>query len=1728
MKRKIIVLLSILVLATTSFIACSGLGFNSDSDTNSDIVSSETLSDSDIGSGDESISESESIVDTDTDSDDSESIIDSEEPNHVCSIVYSITENPTLTKSGIATATCSDDDCDFSDEVVVPVLSDSDVWTVDVTSNSTCETAGEATYSSVYGDVTIDLPLANHSFDSVTVITAASCEADGSALLTCSVCSTTETKVISALGHDFSGDVVPYVMSSAVDESYSGTEYDGTEYHVVKCVRCGAVDADNKVAHSFADDPDEYFLTEPTSGWHAVNAKYSCSCGYAKTVSGDDDTDLRGYLEQTDYWTKSAETVADYNVAGSVTYTHNISGVVITIASNKLVAPYDGKTYTAYDLDKRNGGISTYAWGSKVSIGADGKGVGTAHPFANGGNETVNEITMVNASTGEISYMVGDTEYYGFVDFESGIIILANQMGTFAKALVLVPEGYGISLSGSSWSIAMVVANGVDCNYGVEHAFNWMISDDEVFFNVDLVDLDGNALSAADCASADYVAAISNGSKVLAFAKNSLGAFEYSDNLEGVYVNDTDRLVLSGAGAATLNNLNGVYAKVDGADYIDLFILDGDVRTAYYRITLGDGTFVSVKPTINASFVTELGDAPSDMALNLGVSNLLPSIDVVGNKVLRGWTIGDGEDLVTSYVPSLDATDDIVFTAVWAVRIEVTFNGVLGDEDTVTIILGAGDNLAEKAADYDYVAGSSNPTLDGKGNYFGGWYLDANGNGTIDDDESSVSLDISLDDLSAEVTFIAKWIEVPAYVGTYYGTEIYNRASGNYGNKTLTISLDGNISGVKTGTIVSYDEDTQKVTWTNGENQCSFYFHKEAKVILGLYKNNDILDDFYFFSQELEGSNGQTAGCYSFRAVQPGASTSYGYYAHLILSATALGDNTLVYTYDNKIYADVQIKNALGEELSVASTATTNAVADSATIVVYDNNGNVLLALAATEGKESFKAMEYSDNPRALDSNFGTYSSVGSNDLVVDGAGSFVWGDKSGSYSVASDNVLDAFVKVDGENAEFYVITLDKDAKSYSFKKPMVNVAFSSSILANEAFESTLIVNKNIAITLPVLTNDNNVFRGWIIDDSDPYNGTYVPAGDVAFVAKWDVKFTFKAVYNDGATEDLNAVYGEGDVVDVETPVLKGMKFEGWFSTSTFDEGTLWTSGSAISENLIVYAKWSQAEPYYNTYGIHEITGDNQHGVSSYYFRGTVSVDADGNANGSAYPFYGSYTIESYDKTAGTLVLNKFNGFIDPQTGIIVFEYKSSTNFNEVRVLSPFATSRVDTITSSYWNDGYTRAIEVDTDDGKIGIFVFNGRVYFDVSFSTALTDETAIAANECYIAPILYVIDKDGNLISKFGHDGTTMVAFDGNEGTYVDSVYGDVVIDGIKEISFGGHSGTYTVAADADHDIDAYMVEDGKAVYYRVTLDKDKSTCSVVKPMVTLSFDFSGVTPIEGVASSVDVNVNVEYSLPKLTNADKVFRGWYVSGDQSQKLVTSLVPVENVSYVAKWDDRITLTVVYGNGLDNVEVPYGVGDTLDLDSVIPAYANGKYFVKWCSDADCTVDFTDATISANTTIYALWEEGEMYEVSEKYYFNTVSSVGKGNFGYGFVYSEELNAWVSSNAMVGNSTATLKITARTKIIVSFSYSCGGEYNYDYMTIVKKCADGTVINIATKHSDGSTNPTVVELDEAIELAAGDSIEFVYSKDGSGNKGDDAAKIYNLTVNGEAFVHSTDSVE
>lgn len=212
---------------------------------------------------------------------------------------------------------------------------------------------------------------------------------------------------------------------------------------------------------------------------------------------------------------------------------------------------------------------------------------------------------------------------------------------------------------------------------------------------------------------------------------------------------------------------------------------------------------------------------------------------------------------------------------------------------------------------------------------------------------------------------------------------------------------------------------------------------------------------------------------------------------------------------------------------------------------------------------------------------------------VIDSTSSFAY-DKGENGNAFTTDDLSVFTI---ENEEKYFIGFTADGSDFKvdyfkitlttgsfFGTPKYDINYYSSD-GTEAYTSLteqVWENENPLVN-PTLPNETGkVFLGW----SDVINGTnivdpttYTVTANLNFYAVWQDVVTYTVTFNDyeGAEPRLVAM-NEGPLTGLEDPTPReGSEFLGWYTTSTFDEGSEVTKETILSSDLTLYAKWQEA-----------------------------------------------------------------------------------------------------------------------------------------------------------------------------------------------------------------------------------------------------------------------------------------------------------------------------------------------------------------------------------------------------------------------------------------------------------------------------------------------------------------------------------------------------------------------
>lgn len=1060
---------------------------------------------------------------------------------------WKIVTAPTATEKGEAARFCTTNGCKSTETAELPVLTDTTAWTASVAA-ATCTTPEITTYTSVYGTVTVETAAANgHNFQVSAIVTEPTCTEKGSATIKCTVCDCEETKEIAALGHDFEHGT--WVINTII------TGEEDTK-HIRKCSRCDEVSTSPmyRVDHNFGEPV--YKVSEPTPGYHSVNAVYTCEdCGYYRTE------ELTGYLEQESFWTKGEETLADYNNEGRVTYTYKKDNTQITIVTPKKVAPYDGKTYYPLSLNGNSAGRELScgdSWkNARITLDETGKGTGTAYPFR--GDVSV---TMVDETTGKVSMKVGNSSYDGYVDFETGLIIRATY-STFDSILILIPESMGLAkddVKASGFADAITMKYASLCNFETPHSFNVFVNGKGVTFNAQYVDKDGNQIEAEQCYLKEYVKILDKeGNRVAAYGKDATsGRLVATDGYEGTYTNSadaTESVVIDGLGKVVISGtgytVNGNYTKAADADYFEVYVVDeSGVKVEYYQVTLSGNAYTKVKPMTNVHFVSSEGTAPTITEYNTNIAQTLPTMADVETKVFRGWKIAEDGEAIYTYTP--DGTE-VTFTAIWANKVSVTLAGVL-EGDPTSVVMGEGDNIVSKLPAYK---GYETVSADGK-KFFVAWKVGEN----IIEEETIADAELN------GQTITAIWQDIPAYVGTFTMYDVGRESNVWGGNKTITIDFAGRITGDVTGQVNSYDAKTGLLTWDKN----TMYFDAVHGFMIAPYSNPTTgtlsIDEVYFGGRNLASMSNIATYAIS-------NSTGNNKW---IARFFAIGDD-IIFWYGDSIYANITVTNAIGEALSIKKDSA-NHIKLANTLIVKDGEGNEIFAVAADGA--SFSG---GTKTKALDATYGTYTCEGQDNLILDGVGRFAMGSKNGTYTLkdAEANTYEAYVLVNGVKTEYHILTINVAAKTYTIETPSVSVTLVSD---KGTVESPVQANLNVAFNFPAPNVEGFILKGWYLqsDETKTIVKEYIPkeTDTCTFVALWAEKVTLSIIYGNGV-ESKDVDFGKGDTLDMSAFVpefTNGKVFDHWYLSD--DNGATEKavfSNTTITANTTVYCAWVD-KPY--------------------------------------------------------------------------------------------------------------------------------------------------------------------------------------------------------------------------------------------------------------------------------------------------------------------------------------------------------------------------------------------------------------------------------------------------------------------------------------------------------------------------------------------------------------------
>ena len=1615
MKSKIIVILSILIFALGIFSACDAYGHSSDSP--ADSSDSVSIVESDSGSDSDSAS-----------ADDSESVKDSESVHEHAFAFDSWVTAPGLEATGVAKLKC---DCGDEKNENVPALSDTAVWTLTKDVADPC-VGGDAEYTSAkYGKVTAAVA-AKHDLGDLVPAKAATCKEAGNVayrqckkcnkyfgedgvelikvdidktahtpadpvqenvtpatcttagsydeVVKCSVCGdviSTTPKTIAALGHKSAAAVQENVTSATCTTAGSYDE-------VVKCSVCGEeISRESKTIDALGHTPaaavQENVKAATCYSAGSYDEVVKCSVCTAEISRESKTTAIvdHNFTDGKCSMCGLAVNYAGVHFYGGNDYTGNFSGLISFSEKGKAADGgfYVGSSYSDSEI--------TFAWADyaagKITLTVNynyGSSFGSSdddYYYGSGSSE----------SSGEAKTAV----FYGYLDKATGTIVVGayDTEKITTKFAVLIPSDAVIESAAVSSVLGNAAIKAGSVVLNDDSLYSVFIKDGVVFFGVTFEDISGETVAASSLksSSADgFTFVVKQGDDVVAAYGVKDGSLDALDSVFGSYTDGDDTLVLDGLGKATLGDKVGTYV-VNGEVVEIKIIVDGKV-TEYHEAALDGATYTINKPMVTVSFACGDGhDAKASESVNKNVDFDLSSFKLsdTDSELFKGWCLND-ELLGDSYIFTVDVT----LTAKWATMVTIDIvDEVNGNE---IIIAGQGDNLLEVLKAHD----TSHETK-----VFEKYVVYSEEDGDYVEFDSDLEIPSEITELDVKALYYAD-VNVTIHPGMDIAdidtTIIYNANIKNYldENYAYPSCVDGyKFDGWYTDSKLTAELAGDKTANADIDVYGKWTWAGNVEFSLGAYTFVYDSTEGYWKSNN-KGVNDVTA-LIEITVSEGIAEISFDYYCES--EAESKWDYLTIW-YGPDWKSVTAGGKACDWNWKTLSTTVTYIDGDSnqRIRITYQKDGSgaggsdtAYIRNLKINGIEVFALAPL--NPDAA----GTYTAADGTVVAVGAGGGATVGEETVAYTTVSENVIGVNLA-----AGYREITLDKENNACTITIPKVSVTYNYSGHGTNA--TTDVVKYSTQTVMSETPTANGfTFRGWYKEDTFVTKvnagSSFTADGNITFYAKWDKAITVTYKYeDDGANADeTDTTLYANDTVTVKTVDFEfdDKVFAGWFTKNADGEfDTQVTSGTALTDDIVLYAKWVEKSPFAGTYTVVKLSSS---GSVSLYNSATTKIVVDnfgnsdiGGYNGFSYGNKVSFAFANGSTTVLEITCvtsystTKYYAIYDAATGIIArANGTTDLNTSDLYIYIPFDESYASADFAAYgFKAGEYRKMlsfkDKTAENAARNIYTNANALYVSASFKDYDGDDIAVA--DIKNALNLFVYSGE-TLIDEFASNGSSFVTVIDELKGYYDKDGTDILfLNGAGIAKLGDKTGTYALQVDSENILDVYF--NNKAEYVQVTLDKDGKTYESVVPTVMITYNYMG----HGETATATSTKNVAYTVSTETpTADGFkFRGWYEDEELTAKAKSSYTLTADITLYAKWDAAVTLTFDY-NGQGTAAVVVSDKYVGDYVSGIPTVGadvmfEGKVFAGWflMNEDDSFGDeaSTSVVLEGNTTYYAKW------------------------------------------------------------------------------------------------------------------------------------------------------------
>lgn len=622
-----------------------------------------------------------------------------------------------------------------------------------------------------------------------------------------------------------------------------------------------------------------------------------------------------------------------------------------------------------------------------------------------------------------------------------------------------------------------------------------LIYGNKIYTDVTLENYLGEKVEHADVLNGKTLVVKQNGNIITALGTTSanLGAnnaeVKLLDSFYGKYTFETAEYLIDGIGNMTDGTKTYEYEVID-ENKISAFELNEEkARIAHFVVTFDNGNI--------ASIVKEMANLTMDgveVSINTKIPYALEDPTPKVGKVFVGWhALSDLSDEVITSITITEATE---IYADWRDAISVTFMNNFGEGDTsVFKTVDAAKGMPLEMTDEPL--NSVDDAL-----FFRGWFTDA---ACTDGNEWKSNETV----VTEAVTLYAKWAKFEMY-GSYLYANVYNTSS-TTGTKTatsisskLTINAKGVMSAIPANGTADFDSDTGVFKAIGSDGKYKFgYFDNDSGIFIINYNSHDYdrfeKNDMYVGVKVGEytddtstiGQNLKVSADMSFWNT-----TTIAYKITFTNTETNTVEKTVnAFVYKDKAYFNVSFKSADADGEDVEALNCYKA----AFLYVYASDGTTLIGKFGYDGSTM----------KEFDGNEGTYTCEGKDDLVLSGLGTFVWGEKTGTYSAKDGGGYTMLVKDGSKIVENYVLNIEAENKTYTATENKVTVSY----ITAYGEKADDVVFAEAEFELPVLEEEGLLHIGWYVDDDTQLITKIAPTENVELTAKWVVPAAMAGTY---------------------------------------------------------------------------------------------------------------------------------------------------------------------------------------------------------------------------------------------------------------------------------------------------------------------------------------------------------------------------------------------------------------------------------------------------------------------------------------------------------------------------------------------------------------------------------------------------------------------------------------